>query len=439
MKFRSTFTLLLFLGAYTYPFICISQEDLKVSGRVIDQKTKMPLPFANVSIKDKSDGTVTNFDGEFDIFISSHVSDTLIISHVGYTSFLISIKDAQNGALLIELNERTLELNEVQIQAERLVPRQIMESVLDKLKDNYASEPFISKGFFRDLRNQNNESAYLVEASFEVLNPGVQIGKSYRNERRKNFYLNAVRASKNYINGLLTPVLDRQNWLALSLAYDFWIRRLRSDLLDLEKEYELQNVVYKNNTPLYVIVTVDTTAKSYLAEQHKHMRYEYTKRYYIDIETYAVHKIEKSERPIEGIYVGIEKPYPGDTLYYSKKGWNHTYEFEEFADKMYLRYYDLSYAFDIVNSKTSSVYLDMEYSNTLVITTIDTSKRRKIRGAKMNRNKSLALQVTKYNPTFWNKQSNTKLVPLTQKQIDGLEREMDLEEQFMKSANTKNK
>ena len=169
------------------------------------------------------------------------------------------------------------------------------------------------------------------------------------------------------------------------------------------------------------------------------MRYEYTRRYFVDIETYAVHKIEYSERPIEGKYVGIERPYPGDTLYYSKKGWNDTYEYEEFEGKLYLRYYDLSYAFDIVNSKTSSVYLDMEYSNTLVITTIDTSKRRKIRGAKMNRNKSLALQVTKYNPTFWDNPSNAKLVPLTQKQIDGLEREMDLEEQFMKSANTKNK
>ncbi|MEM9389763.1 MAG: hypothetical protein AAGA02_04775 [Bacteroidota bacterium] len=56
----------------------------------------------------------------------------------------------------------------------------------------------------------------------------------------------------------------------------------------------------------------------------------------------------------------------------------------------------------------------------------------------MNRNKSLARQATVYEPLFWANQGNTKLVPLTQRQIKGLEREMTLHKQFINnSANNK--
>ncbi|MEM6360704.1 MAG: carboxypeptidase-like regulatory domain-containing protein [Bacteroidota bacterium] len=420
--------------------LCQIKGDYAIVGRVIDEATGAPLPFATVSLKDKSDGTVTNPDGEFNLFLSEYKlhEDTLVVSHIGYANTYMPVKEALNTApLLFSLSENVLELEEVQVQVERLDPKQIMQSSYDALGSNHNTQPFISKAFFRDLRDQNQESSYLVEASIEVLDPGLQANLSDRNEKRKMFYLKGVRASNNYINKLLTPVLDRHNFLRLGLEHNFWARKMKSDLLDPKKEYQLEDVVFKNELPLYVVSATDTAAKDALAEQHKDMRFEYTHRYYVDIETYAIHKIEYTERPLEGIYVGIEGPYPGDTLFYSKKGWSGIYEFDRYEKKMYLRYYNMNYAFDVVNSKSKSVYLDVKFNNVFIVTSIETDKVKKPKGIKMNRNKSIVRQATTYEPSFWENQSSARLVPLTQKQISGLERGSPLEEQFSSTPNNK--
>jgi hypothetical protein len=48
----------------------------------------------------------------------------------------------------------------------------------------------------------------------------------------------------------------------------------------------------------------------------------------------------------------------------------------------------------------------------------------------MDHGKSLILQVSPYNPSFWNNYREVKLVPLTAKEVRDLEREMPLTEQF---------
>lgn len=77
-----------------------TKDSLKniIDGQVIDAETKEPLMFANVIIKDKKIGTVTDENGNFRLVIpDSLLSDkiTLVIKYVGYkeTEFLINVKD----------------------------------------------------------------------------------------------------------------------------------------------------------------------------------------------------------------------------------------------------------------------------------------------------------------------------------------------------------
>ncbi len=59
-------------------------QDRQISGTVYDD-TGMPLPGASVLIKGTSNGTVTDFDGKFNLSISSTLADgVLLISYVGY-------------------------------------------------------------------------------------------------------------------------------------------------------------------------------------------------------------------------------------------------------------------------------------------------------------------------------------------------------------------
>jgi len=426
----------LIIATYLFSLIFLlelqAQDFVKISGKVIDKTTGEPLLFATISIKGKSEGTITNLDGEFDFFVSNqYVTDTLTISHIGYDTYRTSIGEIiDKPQLEIGLSENIITLDEIQIEAERLTANKIMSEALENLSKNYATQPFVMKGFFRDLRDQNHQSAYLVEAAVEVYDPGIQLEKEDKKKKRKLFFIKGIRVSHNYLNELITPALSRQNWLTRNVEYEYWSRRLYKGLIANKKEYELEDIIYKGDKLLYVISSGGTAAKSYLALQHKDLRYEYINRYYIDTETYAIHKIEYLENPLEGIYVGIERPYEGDTLYYSKKGWNDVYEFEEYKGKMYLKYYSTKYAFDIYNTQTESVYLDLAFSTTFMVTDIEIENAGKPKGIRMNRNKSLILQATAYDSDFWSKESNVKLVPLTQKQIRGLERKVPLEEQF---------
>ena len=160
------------------------------------------------------------------------------------------------------------------------------------------------------------------------------------------------------------------------------------------------------------------------------MKYNLVRRYLIHCETYAFHKLEHLEFPTEGKYVAIEHPYEGDTLFYSKKGWNQVVEYEDYQGKMYLKYYDVNYAFDIVDEKNDEIYLDISCQFTFTVTGIDNSESEKPMGKRMMKGKPLALQSKKYDGDFWDDPSNAKLVPLTKKQIEGLEKFQPLEEQF---------
>ncbi|HMJ69046.1 MAG TPA: carboxypeptidase-like regulatory domain-containing protein [Cyclobacteriaceae bacterium] len=60
-------------------------------GRVTDNLTGEPLPYATVSVAGKAIGTVTNSDGSFDLRIESvPESDTLLISMIGQEQFMHS-------------------------------------------------------------------------------------------------------------------------------------------------------------------------------------------------------------------------------------------------------------------------------------------------------------------------------------------------------------
>ena len=438
MKVRTKITLIIAsIALLIYPFKVASQDFIKISGKVIDKTTGESLSFTSISIKGKSVGTVTNTDGEFDLFIDEKYNkNILMVSHIGYDTYEVIIRDiGKKSGLRIALEESTVTLDEIQIEAERLTAVRIMDKVWENLDKNYSSEPFTMKGFFRDLRYQNRESAFLVETALEIYDPGIMISKEGNEKERRKFYLHGIRASKNYINGLLTPVLDNQNWLFFTLEYN-WLKSYYTCKSE-NVNYKIQGTVQKDDKLMYIISSEKTLKNTNNDPSYKDLQYNQKELFYVEAETYAIYKIEFHENPIEGNYVSVEPPYEGDTLYYSKKGWHVILEYAEHNGKMYLKYADYEYAFDIYDIENENIYLDMLFNLTFIATDIHTDTKQKPKGIRPNRNKGLNLQAKNYDVTFWGNESNAKLVPLTKKQVEGLERDMPLEEQFKLSGQKK--
>jgi hypothetical protein len=90
-------------------------------GQVVNFKTKAPLNGAHLFNLNSVTGTVTNENGYFEIPTVAY--DTIYISYLGFQSIKLKItNDLMKGnELVIELHERTEQMNEVVVKAHKLI------------------------------------------------------------------------------------------------------------------------------------------------------------------------------------------------------------------------------------------------------------------------------------------------------------------------------
>lgn len=95
-----------------------AQSPVKISGTVVESKTKEPVPFVHVYTRSLSAGTTTNEHGKFMVQINP--SDTLVFSAVGFDKYFFSLKQDDLRPyyeVVIELDFRTYELAPVKVTA----------------------------------------------------------------------------------------------------------------------------------------------------------------------------------------------------------------------------------------------------------------------------------------------------------------------------------
>ena len=106
-------------------FCAITFAQTTITGTVVDDVSKQPIPSANVIILGTSEGTVTDFDGNFTLNTNQTPPFSIQVSSVGFTSQTTEIT-SNNQKVDIVLTEGT-SLDEVVISASR-TPERIFES-----------------------------------------------------------------------------------------------------------------------------------------------------------------------------------------------------------------------------------------------------------------------------------------------------------------------
>lgn len=109
-SFRISFSLLFFL-ALTGLKLPAQNNNVLLTGRVFDERTKDPLPAAVVRIKGTTHSVVTDNNGAFRFLTGQRVPVTYIISYVGYKTTEINVDSY--GNLDIPLQEANTQLNDV--------------------------------------------------------------------------------------------------------------------------------------------------------------------------------------------------------------------------------------------------------------------------------------------------------------------------------------
>ena len=132
-RFNFLFFVLLILSMNLYA------QETKITGKVIDELTNEPIPFATVVFKNSTIGTNTDFYGAFTL-VTSTPTDSIVCTLVGYQPVKMRVKKGQSQTINISLKASKVELKEVEIKAGENPANIIFREIIKHKPDNNPSK-----------------------------------------------------------------------------------------------------------------------------------------------------------------------------------------------------------------------------------------------------------------------------------------------------------
>ncbi|MEN8122806.1 MAG: carboxypeptidase-like regulatory domain-containing protein [Bacteroidota bacterium] len=169
----------------------IGAQTLKViSGKIIDSKDNLPIPFVHIQVKGTGVGTISNKNGCFSLKIPAiHHEKKLLVSFIGYEPFESEIKSI-NKTLQIKLKSIDYQIGEVIIMPDSTLLT-LLEKAFNKIPENFPDFPTSLTGFYREsVKTTNNDYAYFSEA----------VTQTYKSSYKKSNVPGQVKIIKSLIN-----------------------------------------------------------------------------------------------------------------------------------------------------------------------------------------------------------------------------------------------
>ena len=124
-------------------------EDKYITGIIIDNETREPLPFATIGLKYKGRGTITNINGTFGLNITADsYDDTISFSYLGYIGREIPVNQFPGNNLNISMEREYISIPEIVIRSQ--IPQEIINKTIKAIPSNYGTTPALLTGFYRE-------------------------------------------------------------------------------------------------------------------------------------------------------------------------------------------------------------------------------------------------------------------------------------------------
>jgi len=160
MKRNIFLMILLLLSLYVN-----GQQDFLITGRLIDKKSKEPLPYGAIVYQQKSTGTVSNNDGYFTFSIyGANRSDSILISYLGYKPIKLAISQSIEIEKY-ELIPDDLELKEVVVTPQKIKLRSFIKDVISDYNNNRREKPHIAIAHYREKAKENDRYIMYMEST----------------------------------------------------------------------------------------------------------------------------------------------------------------------------------------------------------------------------------------------------------------------------------
>ncbi len=159
----------------------------KIFGVVVDKNIQKPLPYVNISIKDKNIGVITNEQGEFIFNIpDEYKNQTIVFSYIGYQSYSIPISSVDyRYKVKVELIEDNIALSEVVIKP--INPKKIISEAISLIPINYPNAPTYLNAYYRELVKIDSTYVKFTDAACKIYYSGYT-GVQNKELANKKFY-----------------------------------------------------------------------------------------------------------------------------------------------------------------------------------------------------------------------------------------------------------
>lgn len=157
--------------------LCLSlsgftQEKHLLTGSTVDAVSGQPLPFVSIVLKENNRGLMSNDRGSFQLTVDeTMLDDSLLFSCIGYQMARLAVSEITDSKAVIALEPKVFELSEVEIFP--LLPEEYIRIAVEKIPENYADTPSISKGYYSELMSENKRFLKFEEAVTDTWVPAV--------------------------------------------------------------------------------------------------------------------------------------------------------------------------------------------------------------------------------------------------------------------------
>jgi len=421
---------------FLFLYINVFSQSIKIGGKVINEHLKVPVIYANISIKGYPIGISSNEAGEFNLYFSEdYIHDTLSVSAIGYESYECLVNEVCNkDSLVIILKEKVYELQDVFVFPDEKL-KDIINNVTKNLKRNYPNRKHLFTGFYRELVLKDNTYTRLIEAAVDIQKPGINSTKG------ELIRVNEIRKSNSYIeydwkSTLFTKIFGEENFLYKILGADIIYHHNKSysnkniftkDFIN-SYDFILENITMLDTIKIYEIKFYD---KKYYGEFGGNFSAIENHKISVREDNYAIIRYEFNLQIVKNKEKYKTINFEDNSMYFAKV------YYKEHNGKYYPYLFDFMRPV-IAKGADEKTGIGKQYlKSTLLINNILTSRKEyeNIKNKFSSPNDiDLYNQDYKYNPEFWNDYNILKLNPLYKQVKYDIGKEKSLEEQFIENG-----
>jgi hypothetical protein len=338
-----------------------SQNNIKISGKIVDAESGLPIEFANVYLNSVIQGTVSNNEGNFLLKINPlNSDDSLVISNIGFQTYKQSIKDINsNSTVIFKLTPLTYCLQEVSIKP---LPdaKEIVKKAMQNMDINYSEEPFLADCYFSEFIQEDGIYVRAIELALLQYNKGDFPNPLLVIPMQQIKVLQKRKSADN------TKLIKSPTNRCFSLNYLLVTSNLRNYFYKIGKtKFSLDSITILGNEPVYVITGLNENEKT---------------TYFITQERYKVIQID--------FQWNVQLPkYKLDDYYFSINQTNGRLLFKESRGKLYPAYTSNRLEINYYQNKSDTsvwhnqiIFSELLYTNIIIdnVKEIDKNERLEI-------------------------------------------------------------